>query len=111
MKRADQLRMLREINRFAIDLEDAGETREDFKPDAAKAMADMLGKLEDGFYDDLSAKQISFVKAVYKRLFPESDGELPVLVSSGEIPRGREVPLPECLRRENLPMRPPGRRA
>lgn len=32
------------------------------------------------------------------------------LVSRGLVPRGAEVPTPAVLRRENLPMRPPGRR-
>jgi hypothetical protein len=32
------------------------------------------------------------------------------LYSAGKVPRGREVPTPAVLRRENLPMRPPGRK-
>jgi hypothetical protein len=32
------------------------------------------------------------------------------LVSRGIVPRGDEVPTPAVLRRENLPMKPPGRK-
>ena len=57
----------------------------------------------------LSDKQRAWVKDVFERFCDE-----PIyknLVSSGQVPRGREVELPAVLRPENLPKKPPQRRA
>ncbi len=56
----------------------------------------------------LSDDQRSWVKSVYERLFDKPVYEN--LVSSGRAPRGREVPDPPVLQRENLPKKPPTRR-
>lgn len=53
----------------------------------------------------LSEKQRAWVRNVYEQLFDVPHYEN--LVSSGRVPRGREVPLPPGL--QNLPKKPPGR--
>lgn len=53
----------------------------------------------------LSPKQSEWVGSIYERLFDTPKYEN--LVSSGRVPRGREVPTPPVL--QNLPKRPPGR--
>lgn len=105
---SEQLRLLRELvdederlNAASI----ADEGRKHFSSDAADSMRDILAKLESSFYENgLTKKQLSFVKSVYERTF-DMDAEPPVLMSSGKIPRGKDVPTPDVLR--NLPLRPP----
>lgn len=107
-KRIAHLRMLRELVAEADKLEDVV-THDgiDFPASAQSAFRDMLTRLEDGFYDTLSAKQESFVRDIYVRVFPSEDGGEIVLAK--DVPRGKEVETPAMLRRENLPLRPPGR--
>jgi hypothetical protein len=54
----------------------------------------------------LSEKQRTWTKAIYEQIFdvPEYQN----LVSSGQVPRGREVATPAVL--QNLPKKPPVRR-
>jgi hypothetical protein len=106
----EQLRALRELVLESDRLDDEGiddEGRTHFPHSVAAAFRDMLGRLADGYYDELSPKQCAFLKTVYERVF--SVDVAPVLMSGGTIPRGREVELPEVLK--NLPMRPPSRRS
>jgi hypothetical protein len=56
----------------------------------------------------LSDKQRAWMNAIYEQLFDEPEYEN--LASSGKLCRGREVPTPAILRRENLPLKPPRRR-
>ena len=49
----------------------------------------------------LSPKQRAWVQRVHERLVPQYEN----LVSSGRVPRGKEVPTPEVLK--VLPLRPP----
>jgi hypothetical protein len=108
--RISQLKMLRELVAEGERLEESDSDDAHYPPDTRLAFQDMLTKLEDGYYNELSGKQESFVKGVYVKVFPSENGEPIVLVSSGEIPKGKDVETPECLRRENLPLRPPGRK-
>lgn len=102
------MRMLRELVAEADKLEDVvTHDGVDFPMEAQKAFRDMLVKLEDGFYETLSSKQEAFVRDTYVRVFPSEDGEEIVLAK--DVPRGKDVETPACLRRENLPLRPPGR--
>ena len=65
-----------------------------------------LEELEDGERHVLSMRQRLWANDVIDRDEPRAEN----LISSGLVPRGREVPVPEVLRRENLPLKPPGRK-
>ena len=55
----------------------------------------------------LSPSQESWIEGVYAKLFDEPTYRNEW--SAGAIPRGKEVPTPAVL--QNLPLRPPGRKA
>lgn len=76
---------------------------EKLDPSTRSAFEKMLEDLESGERNMLSAKQRSWVRGVLD--IPEYEN----LASKGKLARGREVPTPEVLKRENLPMKPPGR--
>ena len=67
------------------------------------AFSDILEKVK--LYGKISEKQQAWAESVAKRLdvMPTAN-----LVSTGRV-RGNEVETPKLLRRENLPMKPPGR--
>ena len=56
-------------------------------------------------YGKLTPKQRAWLDRVAERLDVAEPSRN--LVSAGLVPRGREVPLPDVLRPENLPKRPP----
>jgi hypothetical protein len=72
----------------------------------ANAFHDMLNRMETGRLHILSRTQRSYVKDCWERFCGEVEYEN--LVSSGLVPRGREVPTPAVL--QNLPKKPPPRR-
>lgn len=82
-------------------LEEADDEKCVFIP---SAFAEMLARGRP-----LSLKQRGWLRAVYEKTFDEPMYEN--LASSGKLCRGREVETPAILRRENLPLRPPQRRA
>ena len=94
--REGDLRLLRDL--LAGDLRDY----------EREAFGDMLGELEspssDGGFFALTAERRSWARKVAKRI-----GTLGYenLVSTGRVPRGKEVPTPAVLL--NLPKKPPGR--
>jgi hypothetical protein len=55
----------------------------------------------------LTRAQLDWIRAAFTKY--ELEAEMPAmnLVSSGHVPRGRDVALPEVLR--HLPKRPPGK--
>ena len=67
----------------------------------SEAFQDMLDRVRRG--GRMSLKQKQWAQKTLEKFQPTYEN----LVSSGQVPRGKEVPLPEVLR--NLPMRPPGR--
>ena len=69
------------------------------------AFTDMAANYEDNGHW-LSVVQVNKVKEVYDRVAPQYEN----LVSSGQVPRGKEVPTPDVLKRENLPLKPPKRK-
>lgn len=88
-RREEEEKLLRDV--LALDsLSDAN--REVFE--------DMLVNVEDGYR--LSVKQTKWAKG----LLDQPDYEN--LVSSGKVPRGREVPTPAVLL--HRPLKPPGRK-
>jgi len=58
----------------------------------------------------LSKKQRVWAKAILAGEKYEPEEECLNLWSGGKVPKGRDVPDPPMLRRENLPMKPPPRR-
>jgi hypothetical protein len=68
-----------------------------------EAFADMLAGLVEGRRSQLSANQRGWARGVLDAHAPEYEN----LVSSGRVPRGREVEVPAALR--DLPKRPPSR--
>ena len=82
------------LKRVIKHLEERGEDAEHF--------ANMLLGLEEGRWNNLTAKQKKWAQDTLDE--PEYEN----LVSSGKAPRGREVPTPAILR--NRPLKPPGRR-
>lgn len=71
-----------------------------------EAFQDMLEKL-DANHRELSEKQRAWVKSA---LGDDLEPEYENLVSAGKVPRGKEVETIPALRRENLPLKPPGRK-
>jgi len=57
----------------------------------------------------LTARQRAWASGVVLGHYVEPAPEYENLVSRGCVPRGQEVEPPACLRRENLPLRPPRR--
>lgn len=68
-----------------------------------EAFSSMLEELVEGRRERLSGKQRSWVRDVLEEHIPQYEN----LVSSGKVPRGREVETPPALR--NLPKRPPSK--
>ena len=66
------------------------------------AFTDMAAQYTDQGW--LSVAQAGRVKEVHDRIVPKYEN----LVSSGQVPRGKEVPTPEILK--NLPLKPPKRK-
>jgi hypothetical protein len=66
------------------------------------AFAGMLADLKSGERATLSRKQRKFAEDTDARLKP---------IDAATVAKGKSVETPACLRRENLPMRPPGGRA
>lgn len=88
----------KELLKLALDDDELpDETRE--------AFTDMQTKI--GVSGRLTDKQRAWVRNV---LGDKAEPEYENLVSSGKVPRGVHVESPPVLRRENLPLRPPGRR-
>lgn len=87
--------MLRECLARATDESEWGE-----------AFESMLDDLDAEKWPTLTERQRAWVKGIHARLFGEKPEYLN-LVSSGRVPRGREVPTPEVLTRR--PLKPPGR--
>jgi hypothetical protein len=118
---AEDLRMLRLLCARATELDedDDSDARADgldalgshdanaFQPATRKAFRDMLSKLENGL-PELSQRQREWVRGIFDRVF--DDPQYENLFSSGNLCLGKPVETPEVLRRENLPLKPPGRR-
>jgi hypothetical protein len=86
------------------ELLEAALERDDLSPSARAAFDDMLAKLTPR---GLSPDQREWALAASRgeRYAPKE--KYLNLYSSGQVPRGREVPTPEVLKR--LPLKPPGR--
>jgi hypothetical protein len=80
------------LNRIVEDDEAAPQEKEQFK-----RMAD---EIRAGERMRLSGKQRAWAEDVLRRLTP---------ISATDVPKGKLVVEPECLRRENLPLKPPPR--
>jgi len=93
-------RMLAECLSWAEAHEDEAEARMN-----VHAFEDMKNRVEK-FGLDLTDKQIAWIRGVHEKLFDVPHYEN--LVSSGRVPRGKEVPTPPVL--QSLPKRPPARR-
>ncbi len=91
-------RLLTEVLRYVEERHDDPDERTDVPYRAFKDMLDRGAALSD--------KQRAWVRSVHARLFDETTYEN--LVSSGRVPRGREVETPAILR--DLPKKPPPRR-
>lgn len=80
------------------------------KPDLSdenrESFEDMLEKL-NAADKELSPKQRSWVKTI---LGDAAEPEYENLFSSGKVPLGNPVETIPALRRENLPLKPPGRK-
>ena len=114
---AEDLRMLRLLCARAEELDELdGDDAEvpdandavNFQPPTRKAFRDMLDRLENGRVLELSDKQRAWVRSVFERVFDTPQYEN--LFSSGKLCLGKPVETPAVLRRENLPLKPPGRR-
>lgn len=81
-------------------------SQDNLPPKVREAFEGMLGNLTDQSpprYLNLSTAQYEWVKRELDKHEPQYKN----LFSSGNIPRGAEVPVPKAL--QNLPKRPPGR--
>jgi len=114
--------MTEPINQFRKELQQVADPSEETLEVDCKLLDEILSKesiehLVPGAFKNfhwrlaqglaLSVKQHDWVRRFYEKFFDKPQYEN--LVSSGKAPRGREVTTPECLWRENLPLRPPGR--
>lgn len=73
--------------------------KEDLGDDTRRAFSEMLAWLDRGEGRGLSIKQREWVESALLEYLP---------ISAADVPRGREVPTPEVLRK--LPLKPPPRR-
>jgi|HubBroStandDraft_2_1064218.scaffolds.fasta_scaffold107277_3 hypothetical protein len=73
-----------------------------------RAFRSMLNSLNAGAKLCLTEPQRAWVVGVFERVFDEEVYEN--LFSRGLVPVGRPVETPAVLRKENLPLKPPGRR-
>lgn len=115
---AEDLRMLRMLCARALELDESDATEDgqgingidalNFQENARKAFREMLDRLENGRALELSDKQRAWVRGVFERVFDSPTYEN--LFSSGKLCLGKPVETPAVLRRENLPLKPPGRR-
>lgn len=71
--------------------------------DQREAFTEMRREVKAGRRERLSGKQRQWARDVLDEHIPQYEN----LVSTGKVPRGREVETPEVLR--NLPKRPPPR--
>jgi hypothetical protein len=105
-ERAEDIKMLAEC----LDLFNSMEADEDSTigmagwDKAQAAFSEWTIKLENPHFF-LSEKQRGWLLGAHEKLFAAPQYEN--LVSSGRVPRGREVPTPAVLL--NLPKKPPGR--
>lgn len=74
-----------------------------------EAFSDIRGQIERTMRPVTKAQRM-WIENRYKALELDAAEPAKNLVSSGQVPRGREVETPELLRYENLPKAPPGRR-
>ncbi len=82
---------------------------QDDLPDAVRqAFEDMQFKVDRY---PLTAKQRAWGKAILNGDVYEPEPDCLNLWSNGLVPKGKDVPDPPMLRRENLPMKPPVRRS
>ena len=102
--RETDLRMLSVVLRFGAEHE--ADDYQVVSGQAFRAFGEMAVRLESRPGTALSDKQRKWLAGVYERVTGEPQYEN--LVSSGRVPRGREVETPAVL--QNLPKRPPGRR-
>jgi hypothetical protein len=72
--------------------------KEDLRPETRKAFEEMLAWLDRGEGRGLSVRQREWVESALLEYTP---------ISAADVPRGKEVPKPEVLKK--LPMKPPGR--
>jgi len=72
------------------------------------AFTDMLGWLEDHEEARLTMKRREWVEGRFEALELDAETGSQNLVSSGAVPRGREVAMAPVL--HNRPLSPPGRR-
>jgi hypothetical protein len=72
--------------------------KEDLRPETRKAFEEMKAWLDRGEGRGLSVRQREWVESALLEHTP---------ISASSVPRGREVPTPEVLKK--LPMKPPGR--
>lgn len=94
---------LEKLEERAVEVADDEDAHE-YLNNAISAFEDMRADIKDGKRAQLSAKQRDWAAR-------EAGEELTLnLVSSGKVPRGREVLTPDALKPENLPKKPPGRR-
>jgi hypothetical protein len=107
MKNRDEdLKTLNAILTYADEQEDDEKVSEK-EADAFRSMHQLL---VEGFREELTEKQRKWARGVAARIRgEEAEPEYENLISNGLCPRGREVPTPAVL--QNLPKRPPPRRA
>jgi hypothetical protein len=78
----------------------------DISDSERESFEDMYEKLLSTLMEHLTERQRAWVKSVYDRCVPDYQN----LISTGQAPRGKEVPTIELLKRENLPLKPPSKR-
>lgn len=105
-QRADDIALLKSLASLSIDDENDFPSKGKVSESEAKAFEDMLSKLEEGRYAQLTPSQRKYAKGVKERATEEP--EYLNLASSGKLVRGREVETPKVLK--NLPLKPPPRR-
>jgi len=105
-QRADDIALLKAVLKLEVDDENDFSAKGKISASEEKAFSDMLTKLEEGRYAQLTQSQRKYAKGVKERATEEP--EYLNLASSGNLVRGREVATPEVLK--NLPLRPPPRK-
>jgi len=111
-ERENDLKMLGEVITHYEGEVESGRTETDapladYVDNMLLAFRDMRDRLNERFHQ-LTDKQREWVRREKDKIAPEYEGDL---VSSGKVPRGREVATLPVLDPAKLPKRPPSRRA
>jgi predicted nuclease with TOPRIM domain len=97
---------MKKLRELCAELERLDNSNDENMQKHETTFKDMLHRMETGRLLKLTLLQRNYLNDLHERLVAEPGYEN--LVSSGLVPRGKEVEKPDVLKK--LPLRPPGRK-